>query len=551
MKVAQAAGAETRAFRDLAIETVHESKHNPRRHFDEAGMAQLVDSVRTVGIITPILVRPQDYGYEIAAGHRRYRAARTIGLETVPCHIRSMTDQEFLEVLTIENLQREDVHPLDEAAGYHAMLSAPYRMPVEKIAERVGRSVKYIYDRVKLLDLSEPLQELFWEGMLTAGHAILLARLSDKDQARALGDREQSYLNGGLFQAEHGLFDPDAGDEDSDARIPEKIKARSVRELQGWIDQHVRFDRTDVDPMLFPETVATLETVEEPHGDVVPITYEHVAAPDVKAKERTLTYQSWRRADGQYDSKTCEHAVLGCVVFGVHRGEVFKICTNKKGCAVHWKEEQQQARRLAAATAKGPEAVKQQQDKDAADRKRKERAAKEESLIRQRTLEQIVASLKKPVRQEDLLELAVQFVTDRVNDNVAHEHMHLLGFEDTYPNAAAVRVVAKKQDDLLVWMFKALILGLENEWGSDRDQRIAAFAKRHRVDVAHIERATKAELDGLAVPAPAVQASADEAPASAAPQKKRGRKPGKKANAQPGKAAKKKPGRKPGKKGGR
>lgn len=340
------------AYHELNIQALRESAHNPRQHFNEAALVELTESILQSGIITPLIVRPLAQGeYEIAAGHRRYRAAKRAGLTTVPCTVREMDDQTFMEVLTIENLQREDVHPLDEAKGYEALMAAPYKMDVHKIAERVGRSVKYIYDRVKLLALTPAAQEFFWDGRIEAGHAILLARLTPSQQARVIGTADKDYEDGGLFETEHRLYDP----EDKDRETP--LKCRSVLELKDWINSHVRFDRTAVDPMLFPETaekvaVAVQETkAKDLKKAVVPITYEYVLNDDTRdPKDRVLTERMWRRADGRHDTKTCEHAVMGCVVVGVHRGDAFEVCLAKKECAIHWAEEMKHARLNAASS---------------------------------------------------------------------------------------------------------------------------------------------------------------------------------------------------------
>lgn len=322
-------------FELIPITQIHESKHNPRQHFDGPALEQLADSIREVGIIDPLIVRPNAKGYELASGHRRYRAAKAIGLEKLPCVVRDMADQVFMEALTISNLQREDVHPLDEAKGYEALMAAPYKMDVHKIAERVGKSIKYIYDRVKLLALIKEARDCFWTGKLQAGHAILLARLTPTEQAKALGSPELDYQNGGVFEIEHTLYDPEVERDD------QPIKARSVRELEAWIDEHVRFDRKNVDPMLFPETAAKLAArAEIPRAKVLPITFQYLLNDDARRDdERTYGSACWKRADGQDDSKTCDHAVLGCVVAGIHRGDSFDICVQKKKCRIHWKDE--------------------------------------------------------------------------------------------------------------------------------------------------------------------------------------------------------------------
>jgi len=151
----------------LELDQLHESPWNPRKTFDPAALQELADSLATVGVLSPLLVRPNAAGYEIAAGHRRYRAAKLAGLREVPAIVRDMDDPMFLEILVLENNQRADVHPLEEAAGYQELLNrAGY--DVARIAERVGKSVKYVYDRMKLLSLTKPAQSLFFDDKITA-----------------------------------------------------------------------------------------------------------------------------------------------------------------------------------------------------------------------------------------------------------------------------------------------------------------------------------------------------------------------------------------------
>jgi ParB/RepB/Spo0J family partition protein len=331
--------------RAVPVAQLRESKLNPRQHFDKQGLEELAASIRTHGVLTPLLVRPSNGHFEIACGHRRYRAAKAAGLAEVPATVRDLTDMELLEILTIENLQREDVHPLEEAQGYRSLIKAGY--DVQRIAERVGRSVKYVYDRMKLLELVKEGQELFFDGKITAGHAILLSRLKKADQERVIGGGE-GEVAGGLFQPEGGLFDED---EPEKAEKFAGLKPVSVRELQDYIDSHVRFDAAkDADPMLFPTAAANLERAKEVAEKVVPITREYQLRPDARADERTLTERSWRRADGELDdadsfsgrkpkkSKTCDRSVLGVVVVGPGRGDAFRVCADKT-CRVHWAEE--------------------------------------------------------------------------------------------------------------------------------------------------------------------------------------------------------------------
>lgn len=330
-------------FQTIPIAKLEESVLNPRKHFDKKALDELASSIKAHGVLTPILVRPSKGNghFEIAAGHRRFRAAKAAGVAEIPAMVREMDDTQLLEVLTIENLQREDVHPLEEAAGYRSLMAAGY--DVERLAERVGRSVKYVYDRVKLLALTKEAQKLFYDGRITAGHAILLARLSPKDQARAIGTPKHGSGYSGVFTGELVLWNPD---DRKEGDREDSYKPVSVRELQGWIDKNVHFDSDAVDPMLFEGTAAVLKEAKEEAEKIVPITHEYYTSPEIKKAEgeRVFGPMSWRRA-----SKPCAASITGVIVVGPGRGDAFKVCLDKKGCKVHWAAEQREAKQRQAA----------------------------------------------------------------------------------------------------------------------------------------------------------------------------------------------------------
>ncbi len=162
--------------------------------FDQEKLQQLAESIRAVGVQQPAVVRMISAAplYELVAGERRWRAARLAGLATLPCVVRQLDDVQALRIQIIENLQREDVHPLDEANGYQRLLdSSSY--DVETIAQEVGRSASYVYQRLKLQDLIPEAREQLSKGVLTAGHAILIARLSPEQQQAALEEAIENY----------------------------------------------------------------------------------------------------------------------------------------------------------------------------------------------------------------------------------------------------------------------------------------------------------------------------------------------------------------------
>lgn len=172
---------------DLPIGDLVESKTNPRRHFDEAKLRELAQSAKEHGILEPLLVRPKNGKHEIVAGARRYRAAKIAELVTLPVRIMELGDAQALEIQVIENLQREDVHPLEEAEGYARLLkSGAYN--ADQLAAKVGKDRSYIYKRIQLTELIEPLKGKFLEGKIQIGHALLLCRLREPDQVHAAKD---------------------------------------------------------------------------------------------------------------------------------------------------------------------------------------------------------------------------------------------------------------------------------------------------------------------------------------------------------------------------
>lgn len=163
-----------------------------RAHFDKDALAELAESIGTVGMLQPIVVRPLTdgptaggFGYEIIAGERRYLAAKQAKLETVPASVRALTDEQVIEVQLVENLQRADVHPMAEAEGYESL----HRLgrTVDEIADKVGKSKGYVYARMKLLALVPEVRAAFYEGKISASIALLVARLDQpKDQQKAI-----------------------------------------------------------------------------------------------------------------------------------------------------------------------------------------------------------------------------------------------------------------------------------------------------------------------------------------------------------------------------
>ena len=165
----------------LPIESVHPNPDQPRRRFDDATLAELAQSIREKGILQPLIVRPladRVDQYEIVAGERRWRAAQRAGLHEVPVIVRSFDDTEVLEIGVIENIQREGLNPIDEAAAYKSLIER-FGRTQDKVAEALGKSRSHIANCLRLLNLPEPVQAMGLDGRLSAGHARALVTATD------------------------------------------------------------------------------------------------------------------------------------------------------------------------------------------------------------------------------------------------------------------------------------------------------------------------------------------------------------------------------------
>lgn len=166
----------------LSLDEIEPNRGQPRRDFDEGSLQELADSIRQHGILQPLLVRPIfSGGYQIVAGERRWRAARIAQLKEVPAVVREMSDSEVMQLALIENLQREDLNPLEEAQGYQSLMDT-YGMTQEEVASTVGKSRPAVANALRLLNLPEEIRKLVETGIISAGHARALLGFPDKSQ---------------------------------------------------------------------------------------------------------------------------------------------------------------------------------------------------------------------------------------------------------------------------------------------------------------------------------------------------------------------------------
>jgi ParB family chromosome partitioning protein len=173
---------------EIPIDSVEPSSMQPRTRFDEARLEELAKSIRANGVVQPLLVRRKGSTYELIAGERRWRAAQLAGLTHVPVVIRSVPDEKVLELALIENIQREDLNPIEEAQAYKKLIDS-IGLTQETLAERVGRDRSYITNYLRLLRLPEDIRGLIEEGKLSTGHARTLLGTSDIDTQRRIARR--------------------------------------------------------------------------------------------------------------------------------------------------------------------------------------------------------------------------------------------------------------------------------------------------------------------------------------------------------------------------
>ncbi len=172
----------------VKITKVEPNREQPRKHFDEDALQELADSIKQFGLLQPILVQDRGDYYEIIAGERRWRAAKLAGLKEVPVIIRNYTSQEIVEISLIENIQREDLNPIEEALAYKRLLEE-FNLKQDEVAERVSKSRTTVTNSMRLLKLCDGVQQMIIDDMLSTGHARALIPIDDAEQQLQLAQR--------------------------------------------------------------------------------------------------------------------------------------------------------------------------------------------------------------------------------------------------------------------------------------------------------------------------------------------------------------------------
>lgn len=173
----------------VRISLLEPNKEQPRQEFDAEKLAELSANIAEHGVLQPLLVRPLDNGsYQIVAGERRWRASRMAGLKEIPVYIKELTDIQVAQVSIVENIQREDLNPIEEAEAYNR-LSSEFKMTHDAIANTVGKSRSQISNSLRLLKLSKPVQKMLIDGKISTGHAKILVSIEDKENQKVLAEK--------------------------------------------------------------------------------------------------------------------------------------------------------------------------------------------------------------------------------------------------------------------------------------------------------------------------------------------------------------------------
>lgn len=428
-------------YRNLPLSLLTESQTNPRRIFDENALEELAESIRTHGILSPLLVRPlNERSFEIVAGARRYRAAQLAGVETAPVRIVQLNDAEALEAQLIENLQRKDVHPLEEAQGFRALLNLDEpKYSIEQIAAKTGKSPSYIAQRLKLTELSPAVIEAFVKDEIGVGHALLLAKLQPAQQEKALAACFKEEWTSGDRKTKRILL--------------------PVRHLQQWIQHNVMlilseapFDtknanlvraagscldcpkHTGHNKLLFADLSGNISACTDPACYAAKLDAHVKEAVATKPKLVQITTAYGKPAEGspiltrsQYveirqekpkskyqqdapEYKTCRYTTEAIVSEGTEKGELRKVCAHPD-CPVHHPKKKTKK-------VQGDAAFKAEQEK----RRREEAIAQATGL---RVVKAIGDAVPVRLMKRDLLfilEKLVSLMDERRVETLARQH---------------------------------------------------------------------------------------------------------------------------------
>jgi len=498
-------------YRDLPLSQLQESPTNPRRRYNESALQELAASIQTQGILAPLLVRQlEPQHFEVIAGSRRYRAAKIAAVSAIPVRVVEMTDAQVLEAQCVENLQREDVHPLEEGNAFAAMLREHY--DIATIAAKVGKPATFVVNRIQLTQLTPPIAEAFLDNRLTIGHATLIAKVPAAQQPDAF---TASFRSVWMTEGQTQILVP-------------------VKELASWIESNILMElrtapfdrknarlvpeagschecpkRTGANALLFPESQrdscldrlcfqskidAHIASTLERNPKLVQISTSWNGGRNGGPLGRN-NYVEIVPAKSGKKAKTplppaqvkCPHVSEGLVMEGGERGKVLTICADP-ACSVHHAESQK---------------ARAAQDKARADQRKQDERRKEELVARQRILAAVLTKVAEPTKPD--LELVAKDLFGHLSmeyRTVICEQLRLAGKDKQASQKDMAAEFETKLHAMDLAGLGRLLVGMSlldatfNTFSTQGGMQLNAVAKRYRVNADKIREAVSAEFAG-------------------------------------------------------
>jgi ParB family transcriptional regulator, chromosome partitioning protein len=490
-----------------------ESSTNPRKTFDEGKLEELAESIRSKGVLSPLLARRINGHFEIVSGARRYRAAQRAGLSEVPARIADLSDEEALETQIVENVLRADVHPFEEAQGFRALLDregAGYT--IESISAKTGKNPAYIAKRIRLLDLIPSVAEAFTAGYIAVEHALLIAKLEVDAQEKAFAhcfdgyyaanDSERSLVPASRLQAwiaqniYLGLKSVPFSKDDENL-LPEAGSCANCPKRTGYnrlLFSEVREDSDScADAACFNRKLdahIAQRVLKIPNLLQISDNYNAADGTPILARRNyveVVTRKNKKGKEARPEEKLCSHLSPAIHADGMNKGCLVKVCADP-ACKIHFGDRQQEEKQR----------LQWKTEKTAANRK-----AKETLAFRHRVLADVLKRVKPQFGTEEL-RMVAQFVLRSLSHELACRLAKRHGLQNPkdahdWQMAEKVRTLYKKADGaaLASLIFEAMLISPAGNASANKDDDpLTDAASLYRVDTKALRAAVvKAERE--------------------------------------------------------
>jgi ParB family chromosome partitioning protein len=501
-------------YRNVPVTALVESTSNPRKRFDAKSLEELAASFKAQGVLQPLLVRAiEEDKYEVIAGARRLRAANLAALEELPVRVVELSDAASVEAQLVENIQRENPHPLEEAFAFYGLLHTDgLQYDIKSLAARAGKSPAFVATRLRLVELTPSIAEAFLADEIGVGHALEIAKLPQPEQQRAFDAAFHTVWNGGketrILRPVHDLalwieqnillsLEAVPFDKNDEGLVPEAGSCANCPKRTGY--NTLLFDAALQDSCLDKDCYNNKLTrnVERQIAEkptLVQITTEW-KAPGNSAVLGRNQYVALNLSAKSAKSKTplspyqkpCKQMSEAIVVDGVERGRTVKVCA-EPNCPVHFADRR----------APNPEQVA----KERTQRRKELERQKLEATVRHRTLAEVLKRIGAPLDRADLA-LVASALLNRLEplrkELLARRHKLIEGTASEVTQAkvqqAIARMVRQLDEGALSKLLVEVVLleSADQAPTSDPDVLIAA-AKRHRVDADKVRKAVEHEF---------------------------------------------------------